>query len=203
MDKRICNDCQKIFYTDSVVCPKCGSSNISVIEEESVKKEGDLSFRVEKIPSTGLKCFDKDLLRNGNTMIAGIVMIFLLPLFGVPIFLINWAEYKDAFFKSFVVPSIAVGVLLAIFGLLMFIVSFRDNRLIKHLLKNGVILKNIPFTIVSRSGIFSKVKIEYKDEHGNNHLFVGVLKDNYNELICDVLVDPNNYKKYIVMDDIK
>ena len=33
MNKVICNDCNNKFYGDSVVCPECGSSNISFVDK--------------------------------------------------------------------------------------------------------------------------------------------------------------------------
>ena len=200
-----CSDCNNIIMGDDFMCPKCGSSRISLIEDESIKKEEDLSFRIEKIPSTGFGSFDKELSTNKTFIIVGIIMMIAPSIFCFPqLFVMKYVDNPDELFSVFIKPFLFIWAFLALIGLIMFIISFHESRKIKYLLKNGILIKNIPFTIVLKSQLFTRVKIDYKDEFGNNHFFEGKLKGNYShsDWICDVLVDPNNYKKYIVMDDI-
>ena len=78
-------------------------------------------------------------------------------------------------------------------------------------MKHGIILRNVGYVVTKNNIRLSgqttgliKVKIDYISEDGRPCVFKGILpgylvkKGN----VCDVLVDPNNYKKYIIRYDI-
>ena len=200
-----CSDCNQIIMGDDFICPKCGSRNIVMVKDDDRKKEDeDLSFRIERVPVGGYETINEDMRGLKFFIIFGIfIFLFGFIFMSGPLFLFIVELNKEENDIIFHLPFILFGSIAVITGTSLVIVCGKKKSTLSHLSKNGVVLKNIPFTVIKGSRLL-KVKIEYKDEYGNNHVFKGLLPSYMliSKDICDVFVDPNNYKKYFVRYNI-
>lgn len=197
---KICKNCNFVF-TDGLSCPKCGSNDI--IEEQ--KNEIDLTFRVEKIREL------PESLKNDlkGIKVLNIIAIICILLFGVSfvvpqVFILTNLDNVETSDILFALPFIIAGSLVIIFGIIAMIALHRIKVKTKYLSKsNSILLKNIPF-VVLRDGPILKVRIDYTDEFGNVHVFKGILPKNLvqEKGVCDVLVDQENYSKYLIRYEI-
>ena len=91
---------------------------------------------------------------------------------------------------------------LALIGVAIKLVAMRSKT--KYLMKNGIVLKNLKFKTTKRTPAFTYALIEHIDGEGNPCVFKGILPTNVvrDKDICDVAVDPNNYKKYLIRYNI-
>ena len=157
-----------------------------------------MSFRIEKIPSKGFRSLNEKLISYYVVLFFGLGASFVA--------LLAYITFKDTNVKN-LIPLYNlirnVSIVVFILGLVSAIWGFIKRMKFVNLLKNGIVLKNIPF--VTEDSIFlTKVKIDYKDEKGKKHVFRGIISEKNMKYknVCDVLVNQNDYSKYMVMNDI-
>ena len=205
---KVCKYCGRNLIKDYLYCPGCGSQSFKNVEGTTE------TYVVETPPAGGYKIdtsyFEKQLQENRGTSILGKVIIAIFFIFGI-----------------------LFDTLGTLFELFFFIVcggvtsATSDIRISKarkaiddiyYLSKNGVLIKNMPYTIEkyypyknthnrnTRSTIQYRIAINYTDKEGKVHHYVSEPKREYKlhdaDGKADLLIDPNNIGRYYIDVDI-
>jgi hypothetical protein len=206
-----CPNCNNDIEDDIAVCPYCKyESEITdprlemIMAANEKKDENDTEFRIER-DLGNLESIAGDV--KGSLVLS--IICFILAITNAPwaclITLLGITDFASKDFTGFsnlIIGTVLVIItLLLLFGAIKFLL-IRNNT--KYLMKNGIILKNIKFVAKNKNTNILRVTIDYIAEDGKQYSFKGILPKylTSNKDICDVLVDPNNYKKYIIRYNI-
>ncbi len=208
MSIKICEVCGQKYSTDTdSSCPYCALMNdnqyleeLKKIEKEHEEYKKDTTFRIENNPGEieSLK-YDINLLFVGIFILA-ILLFLLLPLY---LFLGSFI-FTNPFDSTLFYIILTIFGSAEFYGMIYLIIRLRKT---KYLMKKGIILKNIRFTATNDfptaerpRPLFLKARANYVAENGIEYEYKGRIQTALlkNEDVCDVLVDPNNYKKYIM-----
>ena len=213
---KVCKNCQTSYDNENDICPNCGCSSYIIDEKmnmimskNKVKDGSDTTMRIEKVPLGGFQSLTEDC--KGARVFIIILIVFSLFSFLISSFLIfvlnvelesvgsNQNSISNYIGK---VPVIIICTISFIFCVSMAIKLIFLKKRIKKLQKCGVVLKNTPF-IIRKNGNLMLVKVEYKDEFGNIHIFKGILpKYAVRNNLCDVIFNQDNYKQYFIRYNI-
>ena len=121
-------------------------------------------------------------------------------------------DYDEDVFKVYKI-SMLISLILILIGIFLAIRTRKIRKGLKVLVNNGILVKNLPFSVFSRkigNSYFSFVyylKVKYKFPDGVvRTLKSGIIKhkaDIENGGTCDLLYDPNNFDNYFIDFDIK
>ena len=202
MNYKACDNCKKIYTSGNfTTCPDCNTPLREVTVEDNKTDNTDKEFRIEYNPGEK-KSLHEDI--KGLIVITGVFLFLFIILapWALISFIILYANIKIV-----EMPSLSF-IFLFLFCILFLIVSVLSLKQIfkqKSLMKKGIILKNLKYTVINRINVgerntsLIRVKIDYTAEDGTTHVFKGILPDHLTKGdLCDVLVDTNNYKKHIV-----
>ncbi len=208
MSIKICEVCGQKYSTDTnSSCPYCDLMNdnqcleeLKKLEKETEEYKKDTTFRIENNPGEieSLK-YDINLLFVGIFILA-ILLFLLLPLY---LFLGSFI-FTNPFDSTLFYIILTIFGSAEFYGMIYLIIRLRKT---KYLMKKGIILKNIRFTATNDfptaerpRPLFLKARANYVAENGIEYEYKGRIQTALlkNEDVCDVLVDPNNYKKYIM-----
>jgi len=207
-----CFVCEKEIEDNIDVCPYCGcemddeelypDNPIVALGAEIPKSITDKKFNIVEDPSTFISLHG-DVRALKFFLFIFLVIIIFCSLFCIKI--INEYDVINSFnfysdecirFVCYMLSIVVFSIGVAICGYL-----FRKQT---YLINNGIVIKNIKYEIIHYGISLYRVKIVYKDEDEIEHTFIGSLPNNLlndNDL-CDVLVDRNNYKNYIIRHNI-
>lgn len=191
-------------------CPYCKLMNSDETLKEQIANyeeyKKDTAFRIEYNPGEM-----QSLKEDTKALVVFIIIIAFLLLILTPWFLVMRSLYLSYPEDAMTSP---IFIFLSIFGVVGIFGIIYITRLllkIKYLMKKGIILKNVKFTpqidnatLGAERPPLIKVKIKYVTENGTEYIFKGTLPSARvkNGDVCDVLVDPNNYKKYMIRYNI-
>ena len=216
MNIKTCEICGEKYSTNTFTsCPSCRLMNddqfVKQIKEESEKYneyKKDTTFRIENTPG------EKESLKGySKSLVAFIIALSILLLLSLPwTIIIGKNTFADPFGDSsilfFLFLFVFVFDLVCSFAIIYIITLLIK---IKYLMKKGIILKNVKFiaendfpTSTRPRPLFLKAKVKYITDDGVEHEFKGIIPTNLvkNDNVCDILVNPNNYKKYIMRCNI-
>lgn len=213
---KICNNCHLQYEEEKECCPYCGyGNNVTnnkvdlIMNLANVKDDSDTTMRLENVPLGGYQSLNEDY--KGALAIS--IILLVLSIFPGSLFFFQFITLKADLNSDFLeksktsvyikrIPFIVISLVILFLILILIIKFIYVRKKIKKLQKCGVVLKNTPFIIIT-NGALMRVKVVYKDEFGNTHIFKGLLpKYAIRNGVCDVIFNPNNYKQYFVRYNI-
>ncbi len=209
----VCNYCGRNFKNEFNTCPGCGSTTFNRVS--------DFGEKVIKKPPEGGYVINVDNFEKSKKM-ANIVkwigwglLIFMIT-FDLP-FLLGGilAGQEDLLFGlTFSITSLVVTIPFVIISIVLISISksmkkkAQENILrVKKLAKEGVLVKNMPYKLVSSGTVINNqpiycIQVEYENSSGQKIPLKS--EPRYNNKLSnkngtvDLLIDPDDYSNYYI-----
>lgn len=213
----ICNYCKRNYKEKFEICPACGGKSFS---EKAYFGEIILKTPPEGGYTVSNKTFKTKLKHIKVVTLIGVISsiafcLFLAPfLLGTIIF--SWASIQEhQFFFDidlllFIIPSL-IPIIIIIITIIYNIHSKKkikkDKERIKYLANHGILVKCLPFELVSDGSHFMGnplyffIKVSYENANGVKIPLLSDKKYDDKEIkseTVDLLIDPNNYSNYYI-----
>ena len=206
MKEKKCEYCGKNYSEETFSsCPYCNSQ---ASEESKNAKDNKMNMSnvIDHNPGNK-KSLKVELIMSIVVIIAIIGVLVIGGIWG----LISGYFYLDSSFKYSISPGLFIIIIFGLFVLGGLIYSIHRYRKLKSLIRGGMIIKKLKYTILTKNiskdanpTSHVRIKVNYIADNGSEHEFYGTvpLYALTGDQTCDVLVDQSDYNKYIVMDII-
>ena len=199
----ICNYCKKKIEKKVEIYPNCGGSSFSesaYLGETIIRKPPNGSYIVnDEIFKSRLKHIKRSTFMGIVISIA--ITIFFAPFILIAILIFSTPIQKDT--STLILTTIPfmidIGIIIII---IIYNISARrklkkEKETVKYLTKNGILVKELPFEIISSDSQNLTIKITYQNANGVKIPLTSDVKKMKQETV-DLLIDPNDYSNYFI-----
>lgn len=209
---QICNYCGRNLKRDYDTCPGCGST--------SFKKTNDFGEKVIKTPPKGGYVINIDNFENAKKtgifiFWFGFIFLFIsAPMLPFPLMSIFVRDKDYLYGLTFSLMLIVVTIPFLIFSISFMIwgknmqkKAKKSIKKLKKLAQEGILVKNIPFTIVPNGETGNNlqsyyIQVKYENELGQVIPLKSEAKYEQKTLdnisTADLLIDPNDNSNYFI-----
>ena len=182
-------------------CSSCGSKDFKKYEPEKPTV-------IKKAPKDGynLRINDEEYDRYRNEKDKKLVKK-IITISSIISLILCYYTYKRT--NNYMIPIVIICIYLLMFAIIWFEIlkrkKERENNKYKYLAHNGVLVKNLPYKVISRdlpnhSYKICFLKVTYEDENGEVLTFEShpFFNDDFQSDKVDLLYDPNDHSNYFI-----